>query len=291
MTTDRNNRSVGRGDRGERRAVFVAIIHGPDYQRLSPEAKLVLWTLKMLLGALGIAAVPGLLGALEECTGIAATSVPSAVAELEREGWLARERNVVWLIRGLAFEPDLRVNDPKHRKFVQRAFGSLPRLPICERFQVMYAGWFDASPEGLPRPSEGTAEGHRSTDQHQTRPALGQDQTSTEPPAAGGETAQTYAVRLVVAANQALEGKLVNYKTLVADVEQETTEQWRQAGIPVELAERVIRDGIARFRSTGRNRQPNSLKYFDGSVRDAADRSRTITSHGTGEVVRLPRLA
>jgi hypothetical protein len=269
----------------------VAIIHGPDYQRLSPEAKLALWTLKMLLGALGIAAVPGLLGALEECTGLDTTAVPYAVAELEREGWLARERNVVWLIRGLAFEPDLRVNDPKHRKFVQRAFGSLPRLPICERFQAMYATWFDAPPEGLPRPSEGTAEGHRSTDQHQTRPVPGQDQTSTDPPLAAGETAQTYAVRLVVAANQALEGKLVSYKTLVADVEQETTEQWRQAGIPVELAERVIRDGITRFRSRGRNRQPNSLKYFDGPVRDAADRSRSVNHCGTGEVVRLPRLA
>lgn len=90
-------------------------------------------------------------------------------------------------------------------------------------------------------------------------------------PAKSSALTLDYATRCTIAANQALEQLLAGaYRPLVATVEQSTAAAWEAAGIPVELAAQVVAERTAAFRSTVFNRQPNTLRYFDAAVREAA---------------------
>lgn len=51
---------------------------------------------------------------------------------------------------------------------------------------------------------------------------------------------------------------------------------WQADGIPLELAEEIIRERSRAYRPTPRHRQPNSLRYFDAAVREAHERQ-TVT--------------
>jgi hypothetical protein len=81
------------------------IVDGPDFQALSPGAKLVWYTLKMTLGPSGIDVVPALVGTLMERTGLDEKGREGARAA--RDGGLdpKRERNVVWMVDGLRHDP------------------------------------------------------------------------------------------------------------------------------------------------------------------------------------------
>ena len=51
--------------------------------------------------------------------------------------------------------------------------------------------------------------------------------------------------------------------------------EWEAEGIPVDVAARIIEEKAAIYTPNGsRNRQPHSLKYFDGAVRDEWERIR-----------------
>lgn len=56
---------------------------------------------------------------------------------------------------------------------------------------------------------------------------------------------------------------------------------WEADGIPADLAEGVIRDVASRYQPTARNRQPTSLRYFDGAVRETWEREEIRTLAGT----------
>jgi hypothetical protein len=63
--------------------------------------------------------------------------------------------------------------------------------------------------------------------------------------------------------------------------------QWEAEGIPLDLVVRTIRETVARYRPTPRNRYPRSLKYFDAAVRDAHEctRQRAAPSAAAGRPV------
>ncbi len=83
-----------------------------------------------------------------------------------------------------------------------------------------------------------------------------------------------YAVACCVAANRALEAKLGGaFRPLAATVEAETADAWDRDGVPLGVAVQVIGERITAYRPTARNRQPNTLRYFDAAVREAAARA------------------
>lgn len=154
--------------RGEWRPFFENWPDGPDFQRLTPPARLVLYTLKIKLGAAGIRAIAGRHAALAEWTGYTIEEVAEAERELENEGWIELEGAVAWLVRGLEFEPTMTPNDPKHRKWLARYLPTVPSYAILKRFAEHYAEWLvdqevKPLPKPLPRASEGPSKGHRST--------------------------------------------------------------------------------------------------------------------------------
>lgn len=164
-------------DRGEYFALYASFFDDPDVHALEHLAFRVLVTLKGALGAAGIGVVYD--GVLAERCHCSIPELHAAYVELEArkesggEGWIRRERNVVWLVNGLRYSPTLRASDRKHRTFVQRLLAPLGTRSIVAEFRARYADWFeparslfDAEPEGSSegqaRASEGSSEGHRS---------------------------------------------------------------------------------------------------------------------------------
>jgi uncharacterized phage protein (TIGR02220 family) len=141
-------RSRGMG-RGVYRGIYSALPDDPDFQRLSPVARLTLYTVRLCAQA-----GPGVIfryypELLRRQTGLTGGQLERALAELEQERWIVREGVVLWVRNGLRHDPALRLTDRKHRAAVLRALDSLPRLAIVLTFCDYY---------GLPRPFEGPSE-------------------------------------------------------------------------------------------------------------------------------------
>src|SRR5690606_15483391 len=127
-----------------------ALVDGPDFQRLSPDAKLVFLVTKIALGPSGIDVIPALVQATCERTGLPEDRVISAFVELAETNWLLTEGSVAWVVKGLRFEPGLTQRNSKHRAGVARHITGLPRIALVARFIAEYAEWFDTPPNGYP---------------------------------------------------------------------------------------------------------------------------------------------
>lgn len=157
-------------DRGEYRPMFCRILNGPDFRRLSPIARACLWPIKLRLPGAGIGVIPALIATLAEDTGFSEDEVRTAIVELEAspfedpaegpagadEGhtaWLRRQGPVVWLVRGLEFEPTSNPRDRNHRMHIRRTVASLPSVGLVDEFKSRYAMWFvDGSDDGPVTP-------------------------------------------------------------------------------------------------------------------------------------------
>jgi hypothetical protein len=124
-------------DRGNYRGIHTVLVDGPDYQALTPNARLVLLTLKLDLGPTGIDVLyPAV---LEAQTGLSGDQVLVALETLEHTNWIRREKNLVWVVDGLKFEPSRKIKtNANHRLEVQGHLKGLPRLAIVDAFRRYY---------------------------------------------------------------------------------------------------------------------------------------------------------
>lgn len=271
-------------ERGEYRSTHVVVIYGKDFQQLSPAAKLSWWTLRHMCGSIGLAVISALANQLAELTGHDEPTVAAALDELEHRGWIVREANLVWIVRALEFEPQLDVSDAKHRKGVQRRVAALPNLSIVTRFRARYAPWFADEREGLPSPSQGAPKAPGSTEQVQMTeqlPEHEQEPDNRQPRArAAGGSGLTYAQRCTIAANQGLRANSAIGERFneLATSAQSAPSDWEAAGVPIEIAERVIGERARAYRPTARNLQPRSLMYFTRAVLEAWEDERERAS-------------
>lgn len=173
---------MGKLERGEHRPIYVALLNGPDFQALSRNARALFYPVKLALGALGIAVVPGGTAVFAEWTGMEIDEVEDAADELERQGWIRRDRNVWWLVRGLEFEPSMDSDNKLHRTFIARQWSQLPNLKIREDFRAYYARWFDATGGGIEGPSKAPAITSTSTSTSTTTSTKGSRRAATRAP-------------------------------------------------------------------------------------------------------------
>src|SRR3954463_10217552 len=96
-------------DRGDYRSFFCSFWDNADTHALSDGGYRVLTTLKGTLNAAGIGIV--YVAQLAERCGKATDEILATYEELERRkpgdeyGWIVRERNIVWIVNGLRYEP------------------------------------------------------------------------------------------------------------------------------------------------------------------------------------------
>lgn len=154
-------------DRGEYRTFFCAFADDPDVHTLSGDAVKLLVFLKLSLPATGIGVVYN--AAQAERMQMSLDQLDQLYRELEtpkpgsEHGWIRRDRNVVWVVNALKFEPGLSpANTKKHVPFVRRLVAELdPKLSIVRAFKRHYHEWFPADSEpyqkGIDTLSQGPA--------------------------------------------------------------------------------------------------------------------------------------
>ena len=153
-------------ERGAYRPIYRVIVDTPEFQDLSPEAKLLWYTLKMKLGAAGIGVVYD--DEIRDCTGLEEIDGPRK--ELLEGDWLITQRRVHWLRNGLRYEPSMSMKNEKHRTNIESVLSGLPRLQIVLDFAEYYgvsAPYKSAPSEGL---SHRVSEGH--SDRHSVKQRL-----------------------------------------------------------------------------------------------------------------------
>lgn len=279
-----------RKTRGEYRPIFEALFYGKDYRDLTPEAKLTLLTLKGLCGAKGIKVWPALVPTLSELTGLAEKSVKAAVARLQKAGWIEHEDSIVWVVRGLEFEPQISQGD-KHRKWLATELETMPRAPIVERFRVHYGAFLpridgvpieaphaappDNPPNGLSdtlsdSPSDSPCDTTTPTPTPTLSPSRSLSPTTTNEAvvvAADG----AHRTRLVVRANQGIEEKFGSQPNPIrwdSRLTFEFAEALEAAGVPLDFAgERLYH--IAKVARPSDGKPPSVMTYFTTAVVNA----------------------
>lgn len=141
-------------ERGEYRGITRVLLDGRDFQRLPERANHLFLILKINFGPAGIDVwyPEELVTRLTRQSGVPAEGVREALAVLEREEWIKREENVVWIVRQLEFDPHSRRSNQNHRLGVQRHIAGLPHLELVREFCRAYSEWFpsaDPIPEGM----------------------------------------------------------------------------------------------------------------------------------------------
>ena len=126
-------------ERGKHQSIHTALIDDPTFQKLTPEAKLCFYTLKLMLGAAGIDVVRAHQLAIAEVTGLNVTTVKTALSDLDNAGFLMIEKNVLWIRNGLRFNPALNLDNDNHRKSIRTHLKGLPALAIVNLFADRYA--------------------------------------------------------------------------------------------------------------------------------------------------------
>jgi hypothetical protein len=229
----------------------------------------------------------------------------------EPYGWIAREKNIVWIVNGLRHEPSLSWQNGKHRTFLRdRVLAPLgSRLRIVAAFRRHYPEWFpdadsgpngshsDASRKGIERVSKQSPV--------QSNPILSIPSQSSPSTAGGalpatGDIAGTVigdtvsaSVVLTAAANRGIAerwGEQTNPIRHNAGSSLDTAERIVHLSIPVDFA----RDAIYTWCLTAPNeRPPRALGYFLGVVTDrwAAEGERRAAGAITPSVLPTARVA
>lgn len=123
--------------RGEYRAIHVALTTDPDFIILSVPAKTLWFVLKLHLGASGIDHMPAHRHQLAQITRMNLQAIDKAKIEL-RPHWLIYEGDILWLRNGLHHEPNITLENEKHRKGILNHLRGLPVQPIVRTFCDYY---------------------------------------------------------------------------------------------------------------------------------------------------------
>ena len=141
--------------RGFYRSICTALHDDPEYQRLSPQARHTLLTLRSnrFNNAAGIYILDnGSFVTLMDHTGYNFEELEKALAELCDREWIAFQYPILWVIKSLEEEPNISLTNPKHKKAVISILESLPKLNIIANFCKYYSL---SIPSGYP--SEGVS--------------------------------------------------------------------------------------------------------------------------------------
>ncbi len=128
----------GNDHRGLYRSIYCALWNDCEFKRFSPDAKLVFLNLRTSPLS-NIAAIFSFwIEPIEQQTGLTREAIQKALEALSDQKWIVIEENVVWIRKGLRFDPNVSMQNNNHRKGIIRAVLSLPRLQLVRDFLDFY---------------------------------------------------------------------------------------------------------------------------------------------------------
>jgi len=136
--------------RGLYRSIYSVLPDDPDFQRLTPHARLVLLIARLCEAAGPSAIFRYYLAVLMAQTGLAQKQVMAALEELRVGRWVEFDETVLWVRNGLRYEPSHSLANPKHRKGIETHLLGLPRsrvvVSFCEYYKMPIPFEWDSIP-------------------------------------------------------------------------------------------------------------------------------------------------
>lgn len=122
----------------EYRIMPVHVLNRPEYRRLTPLAKLTLWTLRARLTQTGLGIFGP--GQLQDDTGMRPDHIEEVLEQLTKEGWVKRDGGLTWLVPAHGWEHLININaNEKQRVHVCRQLARLgPDLPLVREWIAEY---------------------------------------------------------------------------------------------------------------------------------------------------------
>jgi hypothetical protein len=128
----------GLDGRGLYRSVYCSIWSDPEFKRFTPEEKLVFLNLRTSPLSNIAAIYPFWIEPIQEQVGLDRDVIIRALGTLSNRGWITIEEGIVWIKKGLKFDPQISLRNANHLKAVKKAILALPRLQIVRDFIDFY---------------------------------------------------------------------------------------------------------------------------------------------------------
>ena len=128
----------GYDGRGLYRSIYVQLWEDVQFKKFSPDEKLVFLNLRTSPFSNIIALFPFYVEAIECQTGISRENIRVALKNLSAAGWIEIQSNLVWIKKGLKFDPNISMANTNHLKGIIRAILSLPKFQVVRDFIDFY---------------------------------------------------------------------------------------------------------------------------------------------------------
>jgi hypothetical protein len=128
----------GLDHRGVWRAIYTTIWDDPEFRKLTANEKLVFLNLRTSPLSNIAVLYPYYVETLECQTGIRRKQIQKALRALIEANWISVEDGLVWVKKGLRFDPCVVLTNEKHLIAVKNAILSLPKSQIVRDFIDFY---------------------------------------------------------------------------------------------------------------------------------------------------------
>jgi len=149
--------------RGYYRSTYCVLLDDADFQKLSPEARLLFWTMKHSPSNNRAGIYVFYHGAIEAQSGLDREAIDRAMDALANpsegvpKAWIYLDRNVVWLRNQLKFDPTFSFANRNHVAGIKKDMEKLPGTELSNKFIEYYglSNPFERLSNGSWNPSEG----------------------------------------------------------------------------------------------------------------------------------------
>jgi len=128
----------GLDGRGIYRAIYTSLWDDPDFRKLTPNEKLVFFNLRTSPLTNMPVIYPFYIEAIEKQTGLTKKIIQRAMDTLSDTQWIALQEGIVWVKKGLKFDPNIVLTNEKHFIAIKNIILSLPKLQIVRDFIDFY---------------------------------------------------------------------------------------------------------------------------------------------------------
>lgn len=126
-------------DRGHYRAIHSVLIDSPEFVSLSPDAKLIFYTVRLCSENNLASIFVFYKESLPRRTRLTTKQVEAAWEELTIGYWIAYADGILWIRNGLRFDPNINLKNIHHRTAVETVVNGLPKSEIVANFIRYYS--------------------------------------------------------------------------------------------------------------------------------------------------------
>jgi hypothetical protein len=140
----------GKNNRGYFRAIYTVLWDDTDFRDLDSNTKLVFLYLRTSPDSNMPCIYRIYVEAIMKHTGLSEAIIRDSISVLCKTNWIEYEDNIVWVKKGLQFDPTISLNNIHHVKSIQMAIRSLPQKDIVQSFLSFYKITMEESGSAAP---------------------------------------------------------------------------------------------------------------------------------------------